>query len=56
MSLTNEWITVLLAVLGGAFYIERRLSRVETLMTNHLAHHDEFRKIVMKILEIKDDE
>jgi hypothetical protein len=42
--------TVFLSLLGGAVYLENRLTKIETLLKNHLAHHDSFEKLILRFV------
>lgn len=42
---------LLVTAVGGLLWMERRLTRIDTLLTNHLAHHEEHDKIVNLIME-----
>jgi len=43
--------TLLLAIIGAALRNERRLTRIETTLSNHLAHHEGFEEKLAKVLE-----
>ncbi len=41
----------LITVLSASIYLERRLTRLETMMQNHLAHHEAFEKILKPLID-----
>jgi len=41
---------VLLAILGAAIRVERRFTRIEESLKNHLAHHEGFEDKLSKLL------
>jgi len=42
---------LLLAIVGTAIRYERRLTTIENLLKNHLAHHEGFEDKLSKLLE-----
>lgn len=42
---------LLLAILGTAIRYDRRLTRIEESLKNHLAHHEGFEDKLTKVLE-----
>lgn len=55
MTSAAEWAAIVIPTLvtgiGGLLWFDRKLTRLETLLMNHLAHHDEHSKITNFIIE-----
>ena len=62
LTILGTMVTIGVATLGGAFWIVRRISAVETnlierivkvdtMLANHLAHHEGFEKSVERLLD-----
>jgi hypothetical protein len=46
-----ELASILFTVLAAALWHERRITKIETLLNNHLSHHETFEKAFTKILD-----
>lgn len=44
------FIGIFLTVLGAALWHERRITKIETLLNNHLSHHESFELAFARIL------
>lgn len=44
------FIAIFFTVLGAALWHERRITKIETLLNNHLSHHESFEAAFAKIL------
>ena len=55
MTITLDAVFHILALIGSIFaaglWVERRITKIETLLMNHLAHHEAFEVLLTKILE-----
>lgn len=40
--------TVSIWAVGGLLYFERRLTKIDVMLSNHLAHHEAFEKLLVK--------
>jgi hypothetical protein len=47
----GELASILLSILAAALWNERRITKIETLLTNHLSHHESFESAFTKILD-----
>ena len=45
-----QLVTILLSVFGAALWHERRITRIETLLNNHLAHSEIQEKAMTDII------
>jgi hypothetical protein len=45
-----ELASILLSILAAALWNERRVTKIEVLLTNHLSHHESFEVAFAKIL------
>jgi len=46
------FLGIFLTILGAALWHERRITKIEVLLTNHLAHSDAFEKLLMRVFEV----
>jgi len=46
-----ELASILFTVLVAALWHERRITKIETLLNNHLSHHETFEQAFTKILD-----
>lgn len=46
-----ELFSILVTILAAALWHERRITKIETLLNNHLSHHESFEKAFTKILD-----
>ena len=46
-----ELASILVSILCAALWNERRTTKIETLLNNHLSHHETFEKAFTKILD-----
>jgi len=44
------FVSLFFTVLGAALWHERRITKIETLLNNHLAHHESYEAVFAKIL------
>jgi len=40
--------TVSMWAIGGLLWMEHRLTKIDTLLSNHLAHHEVFEKLMLR--------
>lgn len=44
------FVSIFITVLAAALWHERRITKIETLLNNHLSHHESFEAAFAKIL------